>query len=512
MDVEASDKRRASSAGCRLHFWLGAVWSGAVVMSFELVGGRLLMPTFGMGIEVWAAVIATTLGALAIGYWAGGRLADARPSASSLAWVLLLTGASLFCVRLGHHRIMACVADWPFVVGAWCSAAAILCVPLVLLGMVQPVLARLLFRSADRTGRLVGALLAAGTIGGVVGTALTGVVLIPRVGVAWTLLCLASGTAVVAAITWLGERRLGPAGVAVLFALASAGVARPSEAGTTCEGAMTILEQVDGLYGHLEVVECQGAKALLCDGIFQTALPHSATGITRGALLRGGDYVELIPYLRPGTKTALLIGLGGGLHEQALATYGISVHAVEIEPAVVGLATRHFGLAADVTVEDGRAFLTHDRRQFDAIILDAFLGSSIPEHLFTREAFAQMAGHLTSGGILAVHLVSRPQHAATRAVAGTLRTVFTNMVAVCGGRSDELQHVYLFASQGPLDLPPEQRTELAQHGFTGRELRDIDAREAPLLVDDRPCLAWLGRDLVIEHRRQSLERRRRLSW
>ena len=38
-----------------------------------------------------------------------------------------------------------------------------------------------------------------------------------------------------------------------------------------------------------------------------------------------------------------------------------------------------------------------------------------------------------------------------------------------------------------------------------------DVGQAPL-TDDRPALALLSRDLVAEHRRQSLEHRRQLSW
>ena len=56
-------------------------------------------------------------------------------------------------------------------------------VPLFLLGMVQPILVRLMIRAKESAGSLVGGLLAISTVGGVFGTALTAIVLIPRVGV-----------------------------------------------------------------------------------------------------------------------------------------------------------------------------------------------------------------------------------------------------------------------------------------------------------------------------------------
>ncbi len=42
--------------------------SGFVVMSFELLGGRMLAPWFGSGIYVWGSIITIFMTALAIGY------------------------------------------------------------------------------------------------------------------------------------------------------------------------------------------------------------------------------------------------------------------------------------------------------------------------------------------------------------------------------------------------------------------------------------------------------------
>ena len=54
-----------------------AGWSGFFVMSIELLGGRLLAPTFGSSIYVWGALITIFMLALSIGYLVGGRLVNA---------------------------------------------------------------------------------------------------------------------------------------------------------------------------------------------------------------------------------------------------------------------------------------------------------------------------------------------------------------------------------------------------------------------------------------------------
>jgi hypothetical protein len=199
------------------------------------------------------------------------------------------------------------------------------------------------------------------------------------------------------------------------------------------------------------------------------------------------------------------------LHAQVLGGYGIEVQAVEIEPAVVELAGEFFGLAAPVTVADGRVFLARTPLRFDAIILDAFVGATPAEHLHTREAFARMAACLEPGGLVAVHVIASPQHPATQAVARTLEAVFPHVAAVHSGLGEELQNIYLFASGEPLELLPEKRLHLESFGFTGQEFYTVNTGLALLLTDDRTTLALLARNLAAEHRRSSRQMEGRLS-
>ncbi|MBU2222584.1 MAG: hypothetical protein KKB00_00955, partial [Gammaproteobacteria bacterium] len=43
-------------------------------------------------------------------------------------------------------------------------------------------------------------------------------------------------------------------------------------------------------------------------------------------------------------------------------------------------------------------------QQFDVLVIDAFAGDSIPQHLLTLEAMALYQQHLAPGGIIAVHI------------------------------------------------------------------------------------------------------------
>jgi spermidine synthase len=273
-----------------------------------------------------------------------------------------------------------------------------------------------------------------------------------------------------------------------------------------------VLEAVDGIHGRIEVLERDGSLALAVDGVLQTVFPAAPLGIAKGMLLRGGDHVELIPYYRPAARTALLIGLGGGLEARALALYGLEVTAVEIEPEVARIAAERFGVACETIVADGREVLEGDPRRFDAIVIDAFAGADPPAHLYTREAFEAASRRLAQEGILAVHLIGRPGHPAIAAVARTLEAVFPRVTATRSGPEGGLEHLYLFASPAPLELGPWVRAEVERLGLTSRAFTSIDTHEAPILSDAHNDLPALGRDLAEEHRRRSVAIRRSPPW
>src|ERR1700674_821251 len=90
--------RHSQGAASALLIYLIAFVTGAIVMSFEMLGSRYLNPYFGNGIYTWAALISTVLAALSAGYFLGGALADRKPSASVLG-ITVITG-SLYLLLL----------------------------------------------------------------------------------------------------------------------------------------------------------------------------------------------------------------------------------------------------------------------------------------------------------------------------------------------------------------------------------------------------------------------------
>ena len=116
--------------------------------------------------------------------------------------------------------------------------------------------------------------------------------------------------------------------------------------------------------------------------------------------------------LNPEPKRALIVGLGGGTLPTALRELypTLEMDAVEVDGAVVKVAERYFGFTPDdrlrVHAQDARVFTKRALRRperYDLILLDAYNGEYIPEHLMTREYLAETQSLLTPDGVLAAN-------------------------------------------------------------------------------------------------------------
>lgn len=117
----------------------------------------------------------------------------------------------------------------------------------------------------------------------------------------------------------------------------------------------------------------------------------------------------------PAPRTVLMAGLGGGTLPTALAELlpEATIDVVEIDQAVVKAAVDYFGFASSerlrVHVTDARVYvkraLMRDQR-YDMVLLDAFGGDYIPEHLTTQEFLAEVRTLLAADGVLAANTFS----------------------------------------------------------------------------------------------------------
>src|SRR5258705_1520968 len=161
------DGRGADDAISALLIYLVAFVSGAIVMSFEMLGSRYLNPYFGSGIYTWAALISTVLAALTAGYFLGGWLADRTASASVLGTSIVI--ASLYLLVLPAFSDPLLDLLLPVIndvrLGSLVASLAILFFPVTLLGVYSPFAIRLMLRSPQQSGTVSGAVYGISTAG-----------------------------------------------------------------------------------------------------------------------------------------------------------------------------------------------------------------------------------------------------------------------------------------------------------------------------------------------------------
>ncbi len=117
-------------------------------------------------------------------------------------------------------------------------------------------------------------------------------------------------------------------------------------------------------------------------------------------------------------KNVLIIGLGGGTLSNTIHQLypTAKITNVEIDPAVLKVAREYFSFFENdnITslVQDGRIFVKREgikKKKYDWIILDAFNGDYIPEHLLTKEFFEETKKILSANGIISANTFSISQ-------------------------------------------------------------------------------------------------------
>lgn len=319
---------------------------GCGTLGAEIAAARLLAPHFGASTIVWANTIAVVLVALSAGAWAGGRLADARPSERDLRGAALLGGVAIALVPFAAGPVLAPVAA-AFedvragnVLGSLAAVLLLVGVPLAALGTVTPWALRLVVPDVAHAGRTAGRLTAIGTLGSLAGVFAAALVLIPLLGTQRTFVLLGGMVVAVAARPAVfGRRALAiPAAVFGLVALPP-GVTKPS--------GRPVLAEAETPYQYARIVADGDRRLLeLNEGQAIHSVFDPATPLTGGVW----DGYAVLPFAvleRPPRRMAML-GNAGGTVARLFGRYYAStlIDGVELDPVVSRLGRRYLGLGS----------------------------------------------------------------------------------------------------------------------------------------------------------------------
>jgi len=401
-------------------------------MVIEILGAKMLSPYVGLSHFVWTAQIAVTLVALACGYYAGGRLADRSQKLTGLYWAILAAAGYLALTVLICEPVAYWCLDFSLAVGSLLASAILFFVPLALLAMTGPFLVRVITSSLAGVGGNVGRLTAVSTLGSFAGTLLIGYLMIPLLPNSVTMY-VTSIALMLVCIGYFAVCRPQAVAAPLVFCLALG-----SGTGAGLHRSLTphyhwLVQQFRGNshFGQLQVVDGpDGVRRYLNDYLTQNTydLKRKQSRSHFTYMLAG-----LARAYTTNINDVLCIGLGVGIVPMDFARQGARVDVVEINPAVVPVAVRYFDLQQELPhrIRDyERHFLNRCRKQYDAVILDAFLGDSSPSHLLTREAFASIHRVLRPGGVLSINAfghLEEDEDFFTASLNKTLKSVFTSV-------------------------------------------------------------------------------------
>lgn len=472
--------------------------SSLFIMTLELTASRLVAQYLGVSLYTWTAVIGVVLAGITLGNYVGGHLADlyvARrllPALFLLASVLCL--AVLFLVDWMGTWERPETLSWPLWVLR--NITLIFLLPSALLGTIAPVAAKMALSGHARVGSTVGTLYAAGAAGSIVGTFLTGYVLVDMLGSKTIISAVAVALALMGLALAVGQRRAPTPFLVAWLAVASAvsalaiGPWEPARywghfLGLRFDTSHLILQD-ESSYFAIEIYEAEeldDTRVLALDH-----LVHSYVAMDDPLRLEYAYetvYAAVTRRLVPADQPLRALFIGGGgytLPRYLEALYPAArIDVAEIDSAVTEAARAALGLPPPGRTrilshaEDARMFVRRrvaaaagdgSASRYDFVYGDAFNDLGVPFHLTTDEFNRDVLRLLGPDGVYLVNIIDIYREGMGRflgAFVGTVRRTFP--------------YVYVFSAE-PEGVSGERDTFTvvsASRRLPVRELSDLDA-------------------------------------
>jgi spermidine synthase len=460
-------------------------FAGGIALGYEVVWSQAIVQFLSTRSFAFSIVLATYLAGLAAGSALYARIADRLAdlwgtfglliSAAGLIALLEIAGLSVWQLGIqtivGKMMLSATGSELASMCARFFVAAfGIVFVPTVLLGAAFPVALRLITRE-QTVGRDVGTVIALNTIGGIVGTLLTGFFLVPMIGLVRTLAILAVAASALGAVAVLRgsmvRRRMRWVVLAIGFVTVAVGVMAPPDrlgrllASTRGGGTLAFYQESRG--ATVAVLQQENGR-------------HSLRRLYIQGVSNSGDAMPSLRYMRLQAllpliihtgepRSALVIGFGTGITAGGLLQYPQLQTRVcaELLPAVVQagpLFNGNFGAASDprlqIRMRDGRRELVRSSERYDLITLEPPPPSAAGVvNLYSTDFYKLAAKRLEPNGLVAQWLPLTTQNDAdTRSLVRSFLNVFPYATLW----STELHEMLLIGSLNPIKLDAREIT------------------------------------------------------
>jgi spermidine synthase len=474
--------------------YLFAVLEGATVMAVELISARMVAPYFGSSLYVWGTVIGFTLLALAIGYFAGGVIADKYSGPDPLLWALLAASVFLLLMHVTAPLLTIAFSNISPGAAVILVSMALILPPLLFMGMVPTFLVRRLSATAESAGSNTGMVYTISSASGIVALPLFGFFIIPRYGL--TLPSIFSGLAVglIPFAKLIAQKKYMSLWF-VPFVLFSLWATKTQQPGKTVD----VQYYSEGLLGQLLVADVSNDRFLFVNRTGQTWVDKE----TFKPKWHYASYVSSICSKLPEKSNALILGLGAGAVANIFQnSLGFNVDAVQLDERIAEVARQYFPLSdrVNVIVDDARHYLEETQKKYDVILFDVYRGEAPPPHVFTLESLTKTKSLLKEDRLIIVNFNGFWEGKTGQAARSIYKTLLaagleTRILPTPGAEAE--RNILFVASMKPQDFHTV-RSPLLQYGkdvdieTTFHDPQKVDINDAVVLTDDKPILELLN--------------------
>lgn len=486
--------------------------TGGIVLGLELAASRIMTPFFGVSLYVWSSILSVTLIALALGYKFGGDIAARMPTARLELLYASAGGLAALWIVLclwTYPVLFQALAKDNLVLGSIAACFYLLFIPLVILSGLNSLLVALLSPGKKKGGdHGAGQVFFVSTIGSVFGVFVVAYVLLQWLTNYETVAFLALSSALLSVAMLLAawkkgkdswkSRALAMAILAFLLAAGtflSGGLERFSKDVHANGVVWNVLETKPSYFGNMKIVEMRrpesggSVTALLNDGLVQNRF--SAPGVSASPYTYALEQISYATAI-PDPKTALVLGIGGGIVPVSFDRAGLAVDAVDINKNIVELAEEYLGFERgniNIIIEDARVAVRRCAKKYDIVVVDLFHADGVPEHLVTREFFSDIHNCMNKDGVMVMNSFMSEEHPEPgHALLQTISSVFGGVYFLPGGNA------YFVARNGApvqsLDislaaLPQGLVVKLSASLQQARAIKqgDPDLKGAPVITD-----------------------------
>ncbi len=426
-----------------LYFWLFA--EGFIALTYQLLFFRQLTPSVGSSSVVDAWIIGSFLGAMGLGYLAGGKTSSAPmlQFGKNLLYTAFIAGigaSSLFIT--GYFQAMSDIM--PLLYALILYSILIIAPVAYFMGQSLPLLLQQ-SKWGETTAEKGGNALSLSTYGSMAGAIIPVTFLTPILGASGTLALNIMFATILGTYLLFTENK----GARHLPILAVFGfVFTLSPYFSMQDGKFTSTQ-----YSDILLLEDESERYMYANGLIMSSQYKNG--------INSADYLKVFQHSLTQQKVAeqdiLVLGAGGFMaHTEDLGNNRYTY--VDIDSDLIGWAEKHFNFKEDgvnIVVDDARHFmLKQNDDQWPVIYLDTY-GSrfSIPEHLVTREFFALAHDKLSKNGLLMFNIIMDPQFDSvySRRIHATVQSVFPfcHIVQVTPDQNIANLHYTCFANKNP---------------------------------------------------------------